>query len=161
MFLDELLEVSNYSTELEDKNIFSNHVVKFDTSSFLHIQLNKIYKKINLNFYVDKEDSEKVELEVWADEELVSAYISFTDKKFSIECFLDYCQDLKIIARSKNIKNIYIYDSVLIEKANDQITIPLQRSKIDRIIQRFDETLIICADESKKERLSNSLKFFL
>ena len=159
MFLDELLEVSNYSTELEDKNIFSNHVVKFDTSSFLHIQLNKIYKKINLNFYVDKEDSEKVELEVWADEELVSAYISFTDKKFSIECFLDYCQDLKIIARSKNIKNIYIYDSVLIEKANDQITIPLQRSKIDRIIQRFDETLIICADESKKERLSNSLKF--
>ena len=159
MFLDELLEVSNFSCELEDKNIFSNHVVKFDTSNFLHIQLNKIYKKINFNFYIEKEDYEKVEIEIWADEELVSAYVSFTDKKFSIECFIDYCQELKIIAKCKNIKNIYIYDSILIEKANDQITIPLQRTKIDRIIQRFDEVLIICADDSKKERLSNSLKF--
>lgn len=159
MFLDELLEVSNFYIELEDKNIFSNHVVKFDTSNFLHIQLNKIYKKINFNFYVDKEDNEKVELEIWADDELVSAYVSLTDTKFSIECFIDYCQELKIISRCKNIKNIYIYDSILIEKSSDKVIIPIQRSSIDRIIQRFDEVLIICADESKKDRLSNALKF--
>ena len=159
MFLDEYLEVSNLSQDLEDKNIFSNHIVKFDTSNFLHIQLNKIYKKINFNFYIEKEDNDKVELEIWADNELVGAYVSVTDNKFNIECFIDYCQELKIVARSKNIKNIYIYDSLLIEKASDLVVVPFQRKSIDRVIQRFDEVLIYCADETKKERLFNSLKF--
>lgn len=159
MFLDEFLEVSNFSFELEDKNIFSNHVVKFDTSNFLCIQLNKIYKKINFNFYLDKENNEKVELEIWADDELVGSYVSLSDKKFSIECFVDYCQDLKILTRSKDKINIYIYDGLLIENAKDHISIPLVRNKIDRSIQRFDEALIICADSTKVDRLSNALKF--
>ena len=159
MFLDEFLEVSNFSVELEDKNIFSNHVVKFDTSNFLCIQLNKIYKKINFNFYLDKENNEKVELEIWADDELVGSYVSLSDKKFSIECFVDYCQDLKILTRSKDKINIYIYDGLLIENAKDHISVPLVRNKIDRSIQRFDEALIICADSTKADRLSNALKF--
>ena len=159
MFLDEFLEVSKYYSELEDKNIFSNHVVKFDTSNFLHIQLNKKYKKINFNFYIDKEDNEKIELEIWADNELASVYVSVSDKKFNIECFTDYCQDLKIIARSKNNINIYIYDSLLIEDAKEIISIPFEKNKIERKIQRYNEVLIFCADESKKDRFENSVKF--
>jgi hypothetical protein len=125
----------------------------------LCIQLNKIYKKINFNFYLDKENNEKVELEIWADDELVGSYVSLSDKKFSIECFVDYCQDLKILTRSKDKINIYIYDGLLIENAKDHISIPLVRNKIDRSIQRFDEALIICADSTKADRLSNALKF--
>ena len=119
MYLDELLgDQVKFDQICDNFDITSDHFLLFDSSSDLFFNLENKYKRLHLNFLVDKNFNSKIDIEIYADDILVDSYISIKDKKFSLNCYIDNCSTLKIKSNGEHFEAL-IYDSYLLENCPD------------------------------------------
>lgn len=158
MFLDELLPF-NFSNELNERfNIFTDHYILYDSKKIFELNLQNKFKRAILNFLIDKNFNSKINIEVYADSDLVASFVSMYDKKFTLNCDLNYCEKLTIKSEGDLFEAI-IYDSILLESSPEYSLILLD--KTPHIKQQIyeDNVIIISLDKKNKKYLSTCLNF--
>ena len=134
MYLDELLEENIKFDQCSDEfNIETKHFLLFNSSSNLSFSLQNKYKRLHLNFQVDKNFNSKIDIEIYADDILIDAFVSLEDKKFSLDCYLNNCSNLTIRANGDPFRAL-IYDSYLFENAPELDLTLLSKVKYKREI---------------------------
>ena len=158
MYLDELLEENLKSGQCDDFNIETSHCLLFDSSSDLSFNLNNQYKRLHLNIQVDKNFNSKIDIEIYADDILIDSFVSFKDKKFTLDCYLNNCSKLTIRGNGDPFKAL-IYDSYLLENAPEFETSLLSKIKYKRDIIPENNIIVIPVNENNKKYLLNCLNF--
>ena len=158
MYLDELLEENLKSGQCDDFNIETSHCLLFNSSSDLSFNLNNQYKRLHLNIQVDKNFNSKIDIEIYADDILIDSFVSFKDKKFTLDCYLNNCSKLTIRGNGDPFKAL-IYDSYLFENAPEFETSLLSKIKYKRDIIPENNIIVIPVNENNKKYLLNCLNF--
>lgn len=159
MYLDELLEENIKFDQCSDEfNIETKHFLLFNSSSNLSFSLQNKYKRLHLNFQVDKNFNSKIDIEIYADDILIDAFVSLEDKKFSLDCYLNNCSNLTIRANGDPFRAL-IYDSYLFENAPEFDLTLLSKVKYKREIVPENNIIVIPINENNKNYLLNCLNF--
>lgn len=158
MYLDELLEEKNKFDQCDEFGINTDHFLIFDSSSSLSFNLENKYKRLHLNFQVDKNFNSKIDIEIYADDVLVDSFVSIKDKNFILNCYINNCSTLTIKSNGDHFKAL-IYDSFLLESAPEYDYTTLSKIKYKREIIPENNVIIIPIDDSNKNYLLNCLNF--
>lgn len=159
MYLDELLEDKiKFDQISDDFDITTDHFLLFDSSSDLFFNLENKYKRLHLNFQINKNINSKIDIEIYADDILVDSYISVRDKKFSLNCYINNCSTLKIKSTGEHFKAL-IHDSYLFENCLEHDYNTLSKTKYKRDIIPENNIIIIPINGNNKNYLLNCLNF--
>ena len=142
----------------DEFDIVTNHFLLFNSSSDLSFNLQNKYKRAHLNFQVDKNFNSKIDIEIYADDILIDAFISLEDKNFKLDCYLNNCSNLTIRANGDPFKAL-IYDSYLFENAPEFDSTLLSKIKYKREIIPENNVIVIPVNENNKNYLLNCLNF--
>ena len=159
MYLDELLEENiKFDQGSDEFDIVTNHFLLFNSSSDLSFNLQNKYKRVHLNFQVDKNFNSKIDIEIYADDILIDSFVSLEDKNFKLDCYLNNCSNLTIRANGDPFKAL-IHDSYLFENAPEFDSTLLSKIKYKREIIPENNVIVIPVNENNKNYLLNCLNF--
>ena len=77
----------------------------------------------------------KIDIEIYADDILIDAFVSLEDKKFSLDCYLNNCSNLTIRANGDPFRAL-IYDSYLFENAPEFDLTLLSKVTLNNLLKR-------------------------